>query len=247
PLHQGRLLVEDWLRCSEGDSRVCAERLRRLANGRASWGWPEACFLARDVADALLTGAMKLLPGGSPRGSTGAPCSPPILVVHTRLINHERCPPALYARGLSYLVQTLAEGGRRAGAPARPGRGGGGGPAAAGAGAADVAALADFSAGFGFGDRDVEDSEDGASYGPGGGGGGGAGGASGRSPISSSSAGGPGPAEVVLVIDAHKDTVGAKVKKIISLLIGEGGAGGGGGGGDDRGSGGARRGRDVSR
>lgn len=57
---QGRLLVEEWLRCSDGNPRVCAERLRRMANGRASWGWPEACFQARDVADALLTGAMKV-------------------------------------------------------------------------------------------------------------------------------------------------------------------------------------------
>lgn len=43
---------------------------------------------------------------------------------------------------------------------------------------------------------------------------------------------------MVLVIDAQKDTVGAKVKKIISLLIGEGG------GGDDKGGGGGRRGRE---
>lgn len=54
------MLIEEWLRSSDGCPRVCAERLRRLASGRASNGWPEACFLARDVADALLTGAMKV-------------------------------------------------------------------------------------------------------------------------------------------------------------------------------------------
>lgn len=48
-------------------------------------------------------------------------------------------------------------------------------------------------------------------------------------------------AEVVLVIDASKDTVGAKVKKIISLFIG------GGGGGDDKGGGGGRGGRSGPR
>ena len=58
--NQARLLIEEWLRCSEGCPRVCAERLRRLASGRASNGWPEGCFLARDVADALLTGSMKV-------------------------------------------------------------------------------------------------------------------------------------------------------------------------------------------
>ncbi|CAB1110090.1 unnamed protein product [Ectocarpus sp. CCAP 1310/34] len=106
PSLEARLLIEDWLRCSKGSPRVCAERLRRLADARASWRWPEACFLARDVADVLLTGAMKLLPGSSRGGS--APRSPPILVVHTHLVDHERCPPAQYTKGLSYLVQTLA-------------------------------------------------------------------------------------------------------------------------------------------
>ncbi|CAN0091293.1 unnamed protein product, partial [Scytosiphon promiscuus] len=189
---EGRLLIEEWLRCSDGSPHLCAERLRRLANGRACWGWPEASFRARDVADALLTGAMKLLPGGPPRGSTRGPCSPPILVVHTRLINHDRCPPALYARGLSYLMQTLAEGRRTSGAGAAGG-----------------------------GTR--RDSEGGAVTG-----------------------GGPADddhAEVVLVIDARKDTVGVNVKKIISLFIGEGGAGPG----DDRGSGGIRKSRDSPR
>lgn len=56
----------------------------------------------------------QLLPG-TPRGTAG-PSSPPILVVHTRLIDHERCPPGQYTRGLSYLVQTLAEGRERGGA-----------------------------------------------------------------------------------------------------------------------------------
>lgn len=54
------MLIEEWLRCSDGRPRVCAERLRRLASGRAARGWPEASFLARDVADALLTGAAKV-------------------------------------------------------------------------------------------------------------------------------------------------------------------------------------------
>lgn len=43
------------------------------------------------------------------------------------------------------------------------------------------------------------------------------------------------------MIDAHKDTVGAKVKKIISLFIG------GGGDSDDGSSGGAKAGRGTPR
>lgn len=68
----------------------------------------------------------QLLPGGS-RTSSSSPnptavsngslssasslphASTPILVVHTRLIDYERCPPEQYKRGLSYLIQTLSE------------------------------------------------------------------------------------------------------------------------------------------
>lgn len=57
---KGRRLIKEWLRCSGGSTRICTARLRRLTNGRASWGWPERRLLARDVADALLTGAIKV-------------------------------------------------------------------------------------------------------------------------------------------------------------------------------------------
>ncbi|CAM9547421.1 unnamed protein product, partial [Ectocarpus fasciculatus] len=220
PSLEARLLIEEWLRCSRGSPRVCAERLRRLADARASWRWPEACFLARDVADVLLTGAMKLLPGSSRGGST--PRSPPILVVHTRLVDHERCPPAQYTRGLSYLVQTLA-------AERRANGGGGGGSGGGGRRGGRRRASCDSStSGFFFGDSEESEGDYGGrgvrrgSSGSGGAGGGVSSpppaGAAGPSPNDSER----GQTEVVLVIDAQKDTVGAKVKKIISLLM-EGG------------------------
>ena len=70
------------------------------------------CAYVNPVRRASLE-TTQLLPG-TPRGSAGPP-SPPIIVVHTRLIDHERCPPGQYTRGLSYLVQTLAEGRERGG------------------------------------------------------------------------------------------------------------------------------------
>lgn len=57
---KGRRLIEEWLLASGDSPRLCIERLRRLASARASWGWPKEAFLARDVADALLTGAIKV-------------------------------------------------------------------------------------------------------------------------------------------------------------------------------------------
>ncbi|CBN79698.2 hypothetical protein (Partial), partial [Ectocarpus siliculosus] len=225
PSLEARLLIEEWLRSSKGSPRVCAERLRRLADARASWRWPEACFLARDVADVLLTGAMKLLPGSSRGGS--APRSPPILVVHTRLVDHERCPPAQYTKGLSYLVQTLA-------AERRANGGGGGGRRSRRRASCDSSA-----SGFFFGDSEESEGDYGGdvrhdSSGTGGG-----------SPVPTgstcSSDSERGQAEVILVIDAHKDTVGAKVKKIISLFIG------GGGESDDGSAGGAKAGKGTPR
>ncbi|CAM9944847.1 unnamed protein product, partial [Ectocarpus sp. 4 AP-2014] len=229
PSLEARLLIEEWLRCSKGSPRVCAERLRRLADARASWKWPEACFLARDVADVLLTGAMKLLPGSSRGGS--APRSPPILVVHTRLVDHERCPPAQYTKGLSYLVQTLAEE-RRANSVGD----GGGGRRSRRRASCDSSA-----SGFFFGDSEESEGDYGGDirHDRSGTGGGSPVPVGAKGPCSSDSE--RGQAEVILVIDAHKDTVGAKVKKIISLFIG------GGGDNDDGSGGGAKAGRGTSR
>ncbi|CAN0406479.1 unnamed protein product, partial [Discosporangium mesarthrocarpum] len=34
-----------------------------------------------------------------------------VLLVLTRLVDHERCPPCQYRKGLSYLLQELGAGG----------------------------------------------------------------------------------------------------------------------------------------
>lgn len=71
---------------------------------------------------------VQLLPGGSSRGvdMPGEDGLPPaaILLIHTRLIDHERCPPEQYDRGISYLLQSLGSGG---GGGSGSGGGGGGG------------------------------------------------------------------------------------------------------------------------
>lgn len=65
---------------------------------------------------STLKKCFQLLPGAS-RGSGCSP-SPHVILVHTRLIDHERCAPEQYHKCISYLLQTLGGNHRRPAAAA---------------------------------------------------------------------------------------------------------------------------------